>query len=153
MNHFAFKGGKRYARQLCPPEVKRIRPDGPPEVDPKASPEDQEIQKELLKNYKQHEREKAKWKRMGAYSEEKRDPMVARLCPDDARADDGKVTWERRSMDGVRHETFIMRHEPKSQWVHTDEYLWNISAGTATPRPIPRTNGPWKWLAAVCSTL
>lgn len=122
-NHFAFKGGKRYARQLCPPTVKRLAAEAPPKVDPKASPEDQAIAKQRLEDYQRREKEKARLKRMGVSSAEKNDPMVARLCPDDARADDGRVQWERRTMDGKHHEVFISRHDPKRQWVQTEWYL------------------------------
>ena len=123
---FAFKGGKRYARQMGPSEAKRIQPDGPPKVDPKASASDQVIQKSYVDDYKRREQEKAKWARMGIKTEEKDDPNVARLCPDDARADDGRVTWERRTIHGNQYEVFINRHDPVSQWVHADGYLMSI---------------------------
>jgi hypothetical protein len=136
VNHFAFKGGKRYARQLCPSTVKRLAAEQPPKIDPKASPEEQAIAKQRLEDYLRHEKEKARWKRMGQSGVEENDPMVARLCPDDARADDGRVQWERRTMDGKRHEVFVMRHEPKRQWVHIEWYLscigWNCDTKANT---------------------
>jgi hypothetical protein len=132
-NYFAYKGGKRYARRIQPAEAKLLQPIKSPEVDPKASPGMQKLQKEGVAQNERYERENAKMERMGMKVEKKKESGVIELMPDDARGDNGKIIWERRidSKNGTP-QLFISRRDPKREWVQTDAYLSAIGWDCAT---------------------
>lgn len=124
--HYAMKGNKRYQRSLCPAVVKSPWPIKPPlfEVDPKASPAVQALQRFRQKL------DKEDWDRVG--SKVPRDEY--HLMPDQTFAYNGKLQWDRQVPEaGKRASLIIMGADNSGHWGQPAAYLRSIGWSMADP--------------------
>jgi hypothetical protein len=135
----AFKGHKRYSRQIQPERIKYLAPldeNGlavPPEPPADAPPAIKENQKELKRQY---ERAIAATKAMEARGAppRRRDPSIRELSERDVtRAYNGKTLWMKQPVTPKSNQYMVWRSSSKGNWFQVTAYL--MAVGLHVPDP------------------
>ncbi len=130
--HFAFKGEKRYSRELWPPDTKYLRPMGrAPKLPANASELEREQHKRRLDDHKELKQRMARAERMGS-----KIGLAEGPTPDATKAYNGRTQWMR---DVHRDGTvwYTITHAGRlGHWFQPAPYL--VAVGLTFPDPIEK---------------